>query len=131
MATDFAKQMRWMQNEDLVEIASADAGKFVPEAIVAAQTELASRSLSSHDVDAIKSDLLQRTERQANVRHEELSWPRWFAFFFLGITIIGLIMFLALAATGRRRMLLDALAATLCGVAFAWILFMALMFWPW
>lgn len=73
MAVDYAARMRWMQNEDLFEIVSADSDKYLPDAIDAAKAELASRSLSSEAMDELRSDQQRRVEEVAEVPYRTLS----------------------------------------------------------
>jgi len=116
MTDDLAERMRRARVEDLLLMARARPEDGVlPEAVVAAQTELARRDLPEEEVEELTRDLeaWQAEDASASTRH--LSTPARIFFGVFFFTLIGVGAFRVLRMRGYNQMATDALVSTAIG----------------
>jgi len=121
MTDDLAARMRPARVEDLMLMARGrPEDGIAPEAVTAAQAELAARDLPVEEIEELASDLDARQQEDDSRATRRLSTPGRIFFGIFGFTLFGLIGVFILHARGRRQAASDALVATLIGLALIW-----------
>ena len=99
---NFIEKMQRLSNQELAEIARfGERDGYLPDVVLAARNELASRNLTSTELATVADSIETTRLRNMELASQPLSWPARMAFFILPVVGWPVMAFIALSFATR------------------------------